>query len=114
MAEVRKNPLPGGSWSAMFITSETVSGNKACLGYSHFTPGSVSDPIAHETEEFVFVAKGEGELRTEKGAVEFVAGDALHIPAQTFHWIDNTGSKEIVMIFGFPAPDYPTTEKHSS
>jgi len=97
----------------MLITSERVPRNRASLGYSLFTPGSVSDPIAHETEELVFVVKGKGELRTEDGDTEVAVDDALHIPPRIWHWIANTGNEDLVMVFSFPVPEYPTTERRS-
>ena len=35
----------------------------------------------------MFVVAGTGELRTDSPAVPITAGDALRIPAQTWHWI---------------------------
>ncbi len=97
----------------MLITPERVRGNRASLGYSLFSPGSVSNPIMHEAEEFVFVAKGRGELRTDDGVIEFEEGDALHIPPGVWHWIANTGSEDVVQIFGFPTPEYPPTQRRA-
>ena len=54
---------------------------------------------------------GAGELRLDDGAVGFRAGDALHIPAGVWHAVANTGDEDVVMVFGFPHPDYPPTER---
>jgi quercetin dioxygenase-like cupin family protein len=43
--------------------------------------------------------------------VPFRQGDALHIPAGTWHAVVNTGGEDVVMVFGFPHPDYPPTER---
>jgi quercetin dioxygenase-like cupin family protein len=43
--------------------------------------------------------------------VRFGAGDALHIPAGVWHAVVNDGDEDVVMVFGFPHPDYPPTER---
>lgn len=103
--------LPGGSWSKMLVTSGRVGGNRSSLGYSVFTPGTELAPVCHETEEVAYVVSGSGELRLDSRNVPFGAGDALHIPAGVWHAVANTGDEEVVMVFGFPHPEYPPTER---
>jgi quercetin dioxygenase-like cupin family protein len=103
--------LPNGSWSRMLVTEGPVDGNRASLGYSVFTPGTELQPVRHEVEEFAYVVAGRGELRVDDGAVLFGRGDALHIPAGTWHAVANTGDEDVVMVFGFPHPEYPPTER---
>jgi quercetin dioxygenase-like cupin family protein len=67
--------------------------------------------VKHETEEVAYVVSGRGELRLDDRAVSFAPGDALHIPAGTWHAVANTGTDEVIMVFGFPHPDYPPTER---
>ena len=108
---VEATPLPNGSWSRMVLTGERVPGIRGSLGYSVFTPGTETAMVAHETEETAFVIAGRGELHTEEGGVAFAAGEAVHIPARLWHAVVNTGDEEVVMIFGFPSPGYPPTER---
>jgi quercetin dioxygenase-like cupin family protein len=103
--------LPQGSWSRMLITTGRVKGNAASLGYSVFTSGTVLAPVKHEAEEVAYVVSGSGELRLDDGAVPFRTGDALHIPAGVWHAVANTGADDVVMVFGFPHPEYPPTER---
>jgi quercetin dioxygenase-like cupin family protein len=103
--------LPHGSWSRMLVTSSTAGGNAASLGYSVFTPGTELAPVKHETEEVAYVVSGSGELKLDGEAVPFTEGDALHIPAGVWHAVANTGDEAVVMVFGFPYPDYPPTER---
>jgi quercetin dioxygenase-like cupin family protein len=98
--------LPHGSWSRMVAKGESSS-----LGYSVFTPGTTLGAVCHETEEVAYVVAGSGELRLDDGAVAFAEGDALHIPARTWHAVANTGDADVVMVFGFPHADYPPTER---
>jgi quercetin dioxygenase-like cupin family protein len=103
--------LPQGSWSRMLITSSTVGSTRSSLGYSVFTPGTELTPVKHDTEEVAYVLSGSGELRLDDEAVPFAQGDALHIPAGVWHAVANTGADDVVMVFGFPHPDYPATER---
>ena len=102
--------LPNGSWSRMLVTGQRA-GSESSLGTSVFTPGTVLSPVCHETEEVAFVVSGTGEIRLDDSAVAFGPGDALHIPAGVWHAVANTGSEDVVMVFGFPHPDYPPTER---
>jgi quercetin dioxygenase-like cupin family protein len=109
--EIAPIPLPNGSWSRMLLTAETAPGIASSLGYSVFTPGTMTGMVAHEVEEVAYVVAGHGELRTDDDAVPFVADQALHIPAGIWHAVANTGDEDLVMVFGFPHPGYPPTER---
>jgi quercetin dioxygenase-like cupin family protein len=113
LEDVEPIELPQGSWSRMVLTDKTLSGNRASLGYSVFTPGTVTALVAHETEEVAYVLSGSGELRLEDENVPFSAGEGLHVPAGVWHAVANTGDEDVVMVFGFPYPDYPPTERRS-
>jgi quercetin dioxygenase-like cupin family protein len=104
-------PLANGSWSRMLVTDETAAGAVSSLGYSVFTPGTTLGMVKHETEEVAYVVAGTGELRTPEGAVPFAAGQAIHIPPGLWHAVANTGDDDVVMVFGFPHPAYPPTER---
>lgn len=103
--------LPGGSWSRMLVTTDRVGGNRASLGYSVFAPGSETPTVSHEVEEFAYVVSGAGELRLDGDAVRFSTGDALHIPPGAWHAVVNDSDEDVVMVFGFPHPEYPPTER---
>jgi quercetin dioxygenase-like cupin family protein len=103
--------LPQGSWSRMLVTGARVDGNASSLGYSVFTPGTALTPVKHETEEVAYVVAGSGELRLDDEAVPFHEGDAVHIPAGTWHAVVNSGDTDVIMVFGFPHPEYPPTER---
>ena len=103
--------LPQGSWSRMLVTGARVNDNALSLGYSVFTPGTVLTPVKHETEEVAYVVAGSGELRLDGEAVPFREGDAVHIPAGTWHAVVNSGDTDVIMVFGFPHREYPPTER---
>jgi quercetin dioxygenase-like cupin family protein len=106
LVDVEPIELPGGSWSRM-----VAKGERSSLGYSLFTPGTALQPVCHETEEVVYVVSGTGELRLDNDAVPFREGDAMCIPAGVWHAVVNTSDENVVMVFGFPHPDYPPTER---
>ncbi|MBS1889114.1 MAG: cupin domain-containing protein [Actinobacteria bacterium] len=114
LAEVDVIDLPGGSWSRMLVTPATVEGNTASIGYSVFKPGTAVASVSHETEEVAYVVSGTGRLDTDEGEVRFATGDALHIPPHTWHAVVNDSEEEVVMVFGFPHPDYPPTERRET
>jgi quercetin dioxygenase-like cupin family protein len=107
---MRPKRLPTGSWSEMLISDHTVSGNKCSLGYSLFKPDTVSVPLRHDAEELVFVAKGSGELRSHGICLPFRQLDSLYIPPDVWHWVANTGTDDVVMIFAFATPGRPRTD----
>jgi quercetin dioxygenase-like cupin family protein len=111
LAAVDPIELPNGSWSRMLVTDRNVGGNRGSLGYSVFTPGTTLAPVRHETEEFAYVVSGRGELLLDDHALPFGPGDALYVPSGVWHAVSNTGDEDAVMVFGFPHPDYPPTER---
>jgi quercetin dioxygenase-like cupin family protein len=111
VADVEPIELPHGSWSRMLVTKGLVEGNTTSLGYSLFTPGTVLADVCHEAEEVAYVVEGSGELRFEGESIPFTKGDALFIPPGIWHAVANTGAEDVVMVFGFPHPEYPPTER---
>ena len=95
----------------MLLTRETAPGIASSLGYSVFTPGTTTGMVSHDVEEVAYVLAGQGEIRTDTDPAPFCAGQALHIPPGLWHAVANTGDEDVVMIFGFPHPDYPPTER---
>jgi quercetin dioxygenase-like cupin family protein len=115
LEDVEPIPLPGGSWSRMVLNDRSLAGNASSLGYSVFTPGTVTAMVCHETEEVAYVISGSGELRLDDdGCVAFAGGQGVHIPAGVWHAVANTGEADVVMVFGFPHPDYPPTQRRET
>ena len=112
LTDIDPIPLPNGSWSRMLVTEASVPETAGSLGYSVFTSGTATAPVSHNVEEIAFVVSGSGELRLENGETSpFAAGQAIHIPARIWHGVANTGDVDLVMVFGFPWPGYPPTER---
>lgn len=111
LEDVPKIELAGGSWSRMVLNRTTLVDNQGSLGYSIFTPGTALSPVAHVVEELAIVIAGTGELRLGDQAVSYGPGDALYIPAGVWHAVANTGDEDVIMVFAFPSPDYPVTDR---
>lgn len=128
LEEVEAVELPRGSWSRMVLNSRSLAGNGSSLGYSIFTPGCVTAMVCHETEEVAYVLSGSGELRLDPPplprdggspgsaaeVVAFAGGQGLFIPAGVWHAVANTGTQDVAMVFGFPHPDYPPTQRRET
>jgi quercetin dioxygenase-like cupin family protein len=110
LADVPPIDLPGGSWSRVILTGGRV-GSATALGVSSFAAGTATAMLSHATEELAYVLSGEGELQLQDGILPYEAGSALYIPAGVWHAVANTGSEPVSMVFAFPHPDYPPTER---
>jgi len=98
----------------MVLNSSTIGDNRSSLGYSVFAPGSATAMVSHETEEVAYVVAGSGELRLDGASVPFAAGQGLFVPAGTWHAVANTGAEDVIMVFGFPHPEYPPTARRDA
>jgi mannose-6-phosphate isomerase-like protein (cupin superfamily) len=111
LADVPPVELPGGSWSRVLVAEQTVGGNASALGYSVFKPGTSTADLSHSVEELAYIVSGTGLIRLETGDVPVTAGQALHVPARLWHTVVNPGEEDLVMVFSFPSPAYPPTER---
>jgi quercetin dioxygenase-like cupin family protein len=103
--------LPMGSWSRLLVTADTVEGNASTIGYSIFKAGLVAADLSHSVEELAFVVSGRGVIRLEDDELGVRAGQALFIPARMWHTVVNDSDEDLAMVFSFPLPDYPPTER---
>ena len=104
--------LPGGSWSRVILTGDRV-GSASALGFSSFAAHTATAMLSHETEELAYVLRGSGTLRLDDGSVPYGPGAALYIPAGVWHAVVNDGDEDVTMVFAFPHPDYPPTERRA-
>ncbi len=111
LADVPPVELAGGSWSRVLVAEQTVGGNVSALGYSVFKPGTSTADLSHSVEELAYIVSGSGVIRLETGDVPVAAGQALYVPARLWHTVVNPGGEDLVMVFSFPSPGYPPTER---
>ena len=94
----------------MLLTRERV-GSDTALGFSSFAPGTQTASLNHATDELAYVLTGNGELWLEDEVVPYGPESALFIPAGVWHVVANPGTEPVTMVFVFPGPDYPPTER---
>ncbi len=112
LADVDPIPLPGDSWSRMLVTGDRVPAPRARSATPSSRRGRSLAPVRHETEEVAYVVAGAGELRLDDGAGRRSARATRSTsPPGVWHAVANTGDEDVVMVFGFPHPDYPPTER---
>lgn len=111
LTDVAPIPLAGGSWSRLLIHEQTVAGSRTTLGYSVFKAGSRTDDLKHSVEELAFVVAGSGSLRLDEETLVMAAGDAVFIPEGIWHTVAAAPAEDLVMVFAFPGPEYPPTER---
>jgi putative monooxygenase len=111
LTDVEPVQLAGGSWSRVLVADKTVGGNVSALGYSVFKPGTSTADLSHATEELAYIVSGSGVIRLETKDVPVAAGQALYVPAKLWHTVINPGGDDLVMVFSFPSPDYPPTDR---
>ena len=113
LEDVTPIDLPGGSWSRVLLTGERV-GSATALGLSSFAPRTSTAMLSHETEELAYVLSGRGELRLDHERVPYGPESALYIPSGVWHAVVNTGDEPVTMVFAFPHPDYPPTQRRAA
>ena len=97
----------------MLLTGERV-GSETALGFSSFAPHTATAMLSHQTEELAYVVSGQGELRMDDEVVPYGPGSALYVPAGVWHAVVNTSDEPVTMVFVFPHPDYPPTERREA
>lgn len=102
------------SWSAVVVSDKTVEGNHASLGYSVFGAGFVSADLSHSVDELCFIVAGRGVIRLDGEEIEVGPNEGLFIPAEVWHTVVNNSDEDLIMVFSFPWPDYPPTERRAA
>lgn len=90
------------TWHSLFDHART--GTRGLVsGIAISPPGDRGRRHRHAQAEFYYILDGSG--RIEVGDVWFTvsAGDALHIPGDAWHRIQNDGSADLRLVYVFPA-----------
>jgi quercetin dioxygenase-like cupin family protein len=81
------------------INRDTVGARRGMLSIAHFSPGGYHLLHRHPASaQISYLISGRGEHLTENGPVAIRAGDATHIPKNTWHGFRNTGPTEAVLL----------------
>ncbi|QRP42645.1 cupin domain-containing protein [Amycolatopsis sp. FDAARGOS 1241] len=95
----------------LLLSGTNVPEIQNCLGVATIPPGAPrTETIAHATSEVMYVAQGVGRLHTDQGVLDFERGQAIFIPAASWHALENTGTEDLVSVFSFPSPSRPSTQ----
>ncbi len=95
----------------LLLSGNNVPEIQNCLGAVTIRRGAPrTDTIAHATSEVMYVAQGSGRLHTDQGVLDFERGQAIFIPAASWHALENTGAEDLVSVFSFPLPTRPPTQ----
>jgi len=111
LEEAAPIPLAGGSWSRLLIHQATVASSRTTLGYSVFKAGSCTEDLNHTVDELAYVVAGSGSIRLEDSTLTVAAGDAVFIPGGAWHTVAAAPEEDLAMVFTFPWPGYPPTER---
>ncbi|MFF3468972.1 cupin domain-containing protein [Streptomyces sp. NPDC002619] len=99
----------------LLLSGNNVPEIQNCLGAVTIPPGTLrTDTIAHATSEVMYVAQGSGRLHTDQGVLDFERGQAIFIPAASWHALENTGAEDLVSVFSFPLPTRPPTQANDA
>lgn len=93
----------------ILISPGTVGSNHLVMGYSQLNVNERVTPHIHDySEEAFFVLQGQGRIFfAEDDFIDFNQGDAVLVPKGKTHWIENTGSEPMKVIFAV-SPLAPT------
>ena len=98
--------LPFISKDARFVVWLGVGAETANMNYVRMEPGEANVPHIHEySEDTIFILEGEGTVRDfdRDRALEFRAGQAIHVPPGVKHAVAADRGVEVVSVGG-PAP----------
>lgn len=99
---VRKRVQPGGGQGAMAV--QKVYGNDLSLMIATRPPGYHSKPHCHETDQLVYVLKGEHWWFLEDKGFHCKEGDFLRIPSNKIQWDWNRSESDSVVIEAHAPP----------
>lgn len=104
-------PLVGGlkeeeGWVQMqvqFLLGQANTGrDDFLLGWTVLPPGARHDRHLHRNaDEFFIVLQGRGHIYTDTGTAPSTQGDVIWTPRGKYHGFDNTGSEEVVLVWGW-------------
>ncbi len=72
------------------------------LGWTVLPPGARHDRHLHRNaDEFFIVLEGSGQIYTNEGTEDASAGDVVWTPRGNWHGFDNTGTTDVVLVWGW-------------
>ncbi len=86
-----------------FLIDERTAGARSLVvGRTVLPPGARHERHRHPgCNEFLVVMSGRGEIYTNDGTEPSEAGDVIFTPAGNWHGFNNTGSEDVLLIWGW-------------
>jgi len=90
---------PHGTYIAPLIDRSTSDITGCSLAEETLPPGMAVKPHYHKThEEIYYLITGVGRMRVADEWQEVSAGDAVYIPVNSVHSLENTGTEDIRLV----------------
>jgi quercetin dioxygenase-like cupin family protein len=84
------------------IDSRSGGSDGLVVGRTVLPPGARHERHLHPNcDEFLVVMTGQGEVYTNTGREPSGAGDVIFTPRGNWHGFDNTGSEDVLLIWGW-------------
>lgn len=84
------------------LDKHTAGTREFLLGWTVLPPGARHDRHRHHAaDEFFIVLQGTGEVYTDLGREPAAQGDVIFTPRGHWHGFDNTGEKDVVLVWGW-------------
>lgn len=98
-ATARQLPTPHGTIIRPLIDRSTSSITQCSLAEEVLPPGFAVKPHYHKThEEIYYLRQGHGRMRVGDDWREVASGDAIYIPVNQVHSLENTGPTDIILV----------------
>ena len=84
------------------VDKHTAGSEDFLLGWTVLPPGARHDRHRHlQADEFFIVLEGTGRIYTDVGREPAGKGDVVFTPRGHWHGFDNTGEKDVVLVWGW-------------
>jgi mannose-6-phosphate isomerase-like protein (cupin superfamily) len=108
LSEARKlRPWPGEPPSPVWkelAGPETTDAKNMTFGVGIWKPGDAEREFKHESEEVMYVLKGEGTLKMSGETSNISPDMCIFVPSNQFHQIINTGREDLLVLWVHSPP----------
>jgi putative monooxygenase len=107
--DVAPNIRRGGDVRTL-LSPRTVGATSGFMGSATIEPGEfISEHYHPYSEEFIYLVRGDLLVRLDGEPVTMRAGEALFVPINARHRLENTGTEQVLIVFHLaplaPRPD---------
>jgi mannose-6-phosphate isomerase-like protein (cupin superfamily) len=96
-AEAARRELPGLE-SYLLLGRGDVADDNLTVTWVDVQPGAAQQPHSHAPEQVYVIARGSGVMHVNDDAQPVTVGDAVYIPPNATHYIENTGQEVLAYI----------------